>query len=499
MKPTMSNFFDGLTSFINQLANRRNTSNTNQITTKVLQPAEARAIYKTGIGSKIVRLKTGYALDDTIQFKTKEQEVFYNRRLAKAVKRAARFQLGFGRGIIVIQEPNADLSKPLLSSVDISKAQLKVFSGDMVTSTDVNRDLNERRYYKPNFYTVRGFQIHYSRVIDFTYVEPPELDAPSYQYGGISEFELIHAQLVNQAVVERASAFIIERNSTLFYKVKDFKQQLAQGKESPMLEYFSRLEDARSIYGAGIVDADDTVETHAQALTNLSEASMISLKMLSMVTGISLTELVGESAAGLNSSGKNEQTATIRMVEAYQSGYLLDPINELMSKFKKGEIEFKDNQEPTAGEQVDYEKTVIENATLLANLGEDYEAYLTEKGISISEDAFTKIFNVETVEALGGAELGAEDEPGEVIADPADPLAVDPQSALNGAQVTALLDVIAQVTSGLITKSVASQILQTAFPISAPAADLMLRDVIEGTPAEPELEAVVDSGKEEEI
>jgi hypothetical protein len=76
MKPTMSNFFDGLTSFINQLANRRNPTNANQITTKVLQPAEARAIYKTGIGSKIVRLKTGYALDDTIQFKTKEQELF---------------------------------------------------------------------------------------------------------------------------------------------------------------------------------------------------------------------------------------------------------------------------------------------------------------------------------------------------------------------------------------------------------------------------------------
>ncbi len=395
-----SDFFDGLTSFINQLANRRNPTTANQVTSTVIRPAELRAIFKTGLGSKIIRLKTGYGLDDTIQFTTKEQEKFYNRRLAKAVKRVTKFQLGFGRGIIVIQEPGADLSNPLFASTDVSRAMLKVFSGDMITAMDVNRDLNSRRYLKPNFYSVRGFQVHYSRVVDFTYVQPPELDAPLYQYGGISEFELIYAQLINDAIVERSSTFIIERNATLFYKVKDFKSQLALGKESELVEYFSRLEDSRSIFGAGIVDKEDEIEVKDQRLTNLAEADMISLRRLAMVTGLPVSELVGENVKGLNSSGDNEQDSLNRMIKALQSDYYLDSINELMSKFGQGEIEFKDNQEPSANDRIAFEKTVIENATLLANLGEDHGAYLQENGIVTAPDPFEAIFDVEEAEAV---------------------------------------------------------------------------------------------------
>lgn len=393
-------FFDGLTSFINQLANRRDPSKTNQVTASTVSDSELKAIYRTGLGSKIVRLKTGYALTDTIQFRDSDQEKFYNLRLKRAVKKAASFQLAFGRGIIVIQEPNGDLSQPLFSSTDISKAQLKVFSGDMITVTEVERDLSERRYLKPISYNVRGHQIHYSRVIDFTYVEPVELDAPLYQYGGISEFELVHTQLVNDAIVERASAFILERNSTMFYKVKDFKQVLARGKENDLLTYFSRLEDARSIYGAGIVDAEDNIEVHAQSLTNLSEADMITLRRLAMVTGISFVDLVGEGASGLNATGADEERATSRMVKYYQDEFLIDPINHLMLKFGQQPVTFKENQEPSAKQKADYEATVLDNALKLAALGEDHAAYLTEKGFKVEEDIFSKIFTVEEAEQV---------------------------------------------------------------------------------------------------
>lgn len=393
-------FFDGLTSFINQLANRRDPAKTNQVTASTVSDSELKAIYRTGLGSKIVRLKTGYALTDTIQFRDSDQEKFYNLRLKRAVKKAASFQLAFGRGIIVIQEPNGDLAQPLFASTDISKAQLKVFSGDMITVTEVERDLSERRYLKPIFYNVRGHQVHYSRVIDFTYVEPVELDAPLYNYGGISEFELVHTQLVNDAIVERASAFILERNSTMFYKVKDFKQVLARGKENDLLTYFSRLEDARSIYGAGIVDAEDNIEVHAQSLTNLSEADQITLRRLAMVTGISFVDLVGEGASGLNATGADEERATSRMVKYYQDEFLIDPINHLMLKFGQQPVKFKENQEPSAKQKADYEATVLDNALKLAALGEDHAAYLNEKGFNVEEDIFSKIFTVEEAEQV---------------------------------------------------------------------------------------------------
>jgi len=50
----MSKFEDGVKSLISGLMNRRDAISTN-------------AFYRTGIGSKIIRLKAGYALKDTMQ------------------------------------------------------------------------------------------------------------------------------------------------------------------------------------------------------------------------------------------------------------------------------------------------------------------------------------------------------------------------------------------------------------------------------------------------
>ena len=140
-------------------------------------------------------------------------------------------------------------------------------------------------------------------MIDFTYVEPVEREAAIYRYGGISEFELIYAQLVNDAIIERAAPAIVEKNSTMFYRVKGFKQAIQDSKEQSMVDYFSKLETARSIYGAGILDLEDDVKTVDQTLANLHEVDQIALKRLAMVTGIPLMMFGGEQPKGLNATG----------------------------------------------------------------------------------------------------------------------------------------------------------------------------------------------------
>jgi hypothetical protein len=56
------NFFDGLKSMISSMTNDRNPSNTNVIVAPRVSDSGLREIYKTGIGNKIVRTKSGYAL-----------------------------------------------------------------------------------------------------------------------------------------------------------------------------------------------------------------------------------------------------------------------------------------------------------------------------------------------------------------------------------------------------------------------------------------------------
>jgi phage gp29-like protein len=72
---------------------------------------------------------------------------------------------------------------------------------------------------------------------------------------------------------------------------------------------------------------------------------------------------------------------------------------------------------------------------------------------------------------------------------PEDIEAVDPEAALNGAQVTALLDIVGQVGAGTIPRPTAVEIMVAAFPIDRETADRILGDVGQGFTPAPEVEA----------
>jgi hypothetical protein len=139
-------FRDGITNIVNQLANRRSAVSSNIVTAQRLDDSEARAMFRSGLGAKIIGIKTGYALNETLQFANEKDEELYKRRLQRAVKKASKFMLGFGRGIILLNERGADLSKPFVGDLDMAKVKLDVFSGDMVSVVDVSIDLNDERY-----------------------------------------------------------------------------------------------------------------------------------------------------------------------------------------------------------------------------------------------------------------------------------------------------------------------------------------------------------------
>ena len=438
-------FKDGLYDFLSALTNKRNAAARNNFTNRTVDYSELKAIFKSGTANKIFRIKTSGALSGTIFFDSKEQEDIYNSKIAKAVKKACMFQLGFGRGIVVIHERGAILDKPLVDGWNTNNYKLDVFSGDMVTVSNVSQDLSDDRYYEPDFYVVKGARIHWTRVADFTYVEPVQNELPLYRYGGISESELIYDQLVNDGVVERSSASIVEKNSSFFYKVKGFKSMMQMGKEKDLLKYISAMEDNRSIYGAGIVDDEDEVMSISQALTNLKEVDDVSLRRLSLVTGIPVTWLVGENVKGLNSSGDNEQKIFNDMLQAYQEFYIIDVLNSLLERLGLDRIRFKDQQAKTPLEKANYDKVVLNNALIMAQIGEDYNTYLKESGIVREND--NELF---FTESTGDDDMEL----------------IDPSKALNGAQVTALVTLTEKVKTGEMDVETAKGIMQTSFPMT---------------------------------
>ncbi len=195
--------------------------------------------------------------------------------------------------------------------------------------SSVNLDLASPDYFRPKMFHVRAAAINPKRAIEFRYVEPVELDAPAYQFGGISEFELIRNEIISDQIVQRAVPCILERCSTLFYKVEGFKELLADRKEEELYDYLTALEDTRSIYGAGVVDKNDEMEVHNQQLSNLSDSDMITLRRLAMVTGLPLSWLVGEAARALTAQARARGKFYSRLLNHCSLNICLNPLISL--------------------------------------------------------------------------------------------------------------------------------------------------------------------------
>lgn len=465
-------FRDGIKNFVNRLANSRNGRATNGFVSEPLHVQEMKAIYKTGIGNKIVRLKSGFAFDDSITFINDQDAVTFHDKLESECILATQYMLAYGRGVILVHHRGDNLAQPL-GKVDADSVILSTFSGDLVTVGNVSRDLQGGRYLKPESFNVEGEMVHHSRVIDFNYIKPPEREAAIYRYGGISEYELIYNQLINDGIIERASSAIVEKSSTFVMKVEGFKDALSAGDESALVEYFANVENIRSMYGSLIMDSADSAESVTQQLSNLDTINEASLRRLAMVTGIPLTYLVGEAVRGLNASGDHERDAMLDMIQQLQKSYLTSPVWRLCDLLGLGVRTWADDQGVTDRDRAEHEAKIIANAKLLWEMGEDHSKYLADRNITSDAVNVDDFWTAKTVSGGGDADE--------------DDIDLDPSESLNGAQVTALLAVIEKVQAGIMDKPTAQKVLVASFPIDVAQAQSLLADVKEGEETPPEL------------
>lgn len=391
----ISKFCDGISSLTNKLVNSRNPINTNIFTTRKLSWQQLRSIEKTGIANRVATIKSTYPLRvDSMIFEGSKDKAFYTKVLAKKVRKAARSMITYGRGIIVINEKNTDLSLPLIGPPDLAMTKFDFFSGDMVYVSQYGLDLNEPRYYEPIYYEVRGRRFHYSRVVDFRYKEVEELIKPQYQFGGVSEFELTYEQLMQDGILTRSTAALLERGSRAIYKIEGFRDLIQTKQEDQAVTYITALENLSSILGASIMDSRDSLENFTMQLPGMHEMGDQSLRRMAMVYGIPVAWLVGENVRGLNSTGSNERQIFEETMLLLQEDHYLPAMNELMSKIGKGEITFKEDQFTTPDEKMNYHKGMLENAVRMQALSLDYMEYLHQHGVVDRENEIEKAFGI---------------------------------------------------------------------------------------------------------
>ncbi len=379
---------DGISSLTNNLANSRSAINTTVITSRRLTLPQLQEINKTGLFLRILALKTDSVMKNGWVFKDKDKsEEFYNKHKAE-IKKAVRAMFGYGRGLLVIISKNETTDTPLNKS-SLSNYRVKAYTGDMVTATTVDFDVSSERFQKPETYLVRDKTYHHSRVIDFTYVDPPELLSAEYQFGGISEAEQIYPQLIADGIIERAAPTMLDKSATVVYGIKDFRTGVTGDQEKSMLKYIAATEDLRSIYGATVIDSEDTISTVTQNLANLNDTNDISLQRMSLVSAIPKSIFLGEGTSGFGTSAAVEKNIWNETVEGYQEQYVIPRITEFMDIFELSAPEIKPDQNITALERTEFQSKILDNATKMNNLGIqlNISKYLSDNGFDIDENA----------------------------------------------------------------------------------------------------------------
>lgn len=373
---------DSLTNTLSELQNSRNAISNHRQERTGRDLAELSALFSSnGLCRRIVDIKAGYALSDSIKFTLVESAQSYNSELASKVLECARYMVAFGRGAIALTRDGENLAEPFDSEGE-GKLTATVFAGNEIFTTAENQTHPSLpRYRQPTAYQMGGVHFHYSRVVDFTWVKPSPIDLPIYNYGGMSEFEICRDELILNGIITTALGNIVGQMSTFVRKIDGFHDALRAGQKDAIINAMSVSEVNRGLTGSLLIDGKDDVLAVSQTLTGLSEVDQSALRRLSMVTGIIMPLLIGENVKGLNATGDNERQLHNVMVSAIRNNHLKGPLTQLFKAFRMGDWAFSDDGSESEFQRADRHAKIIANAAALENMGLDGSQLIYDSGI----------------------------------------------------------------------------------------------------------------------
>jgi phage-related protein (TIGR01555 family) len=391
-KQQLIKFLDGIHNIYNQAYNRRVASNQNIIISDArLMPQVAKDYYKTGVGGKIVRKLTNSVYRNGFIFDNKEHEKIFRKNIFPQLRKATNSMFGYGRGVLVIIENGKHPREPfngvnLLKDKNVTIRAFDATITNIINSgkdDDVDMNLFSIDFLRPKFYQISNVQVHHSRVIDLTYVAPPDIELQVYEYGGISLFELIQREMKHLLLAGDGVGASIGRSSIPVFKIQNYMSDLAAGKEKFINQMMSDIMDKATYLNGLLIDKEGMeADTLNQTFAGIKEATEFLLRMVSFVTDIPISELVGESVRGLNSTGDNEMSVWNESKANIQETYLIHKINRLMDKLGLEEIEFTKPEQLKAEEKVRIDSGVLDNANKMIELGLDPTTYLKENGFN---------------------------------------------------------------------------------------------------------------------
>lgn len=411
-------------------------------------------------GLKPEQLDAIYKREKAMGFREKFKEALLNARI-------------YGGNGLLMFNTDARLDMPLQSVKKINaisnlnRWELYAFQ------QDIQRDIRLPGYGEPEFYTLQprdtttllSVKIHASRVIRFDGVYLPGTLKNDNGYWGDCVLAKLLDEVRDYSAASSSLAQMMDDISVGIWKIKGLADMISSDGESNIAKRMEIANLSRNVARAILLDGDgEEFDYKSRPISGVGEMMAKVEGRLVAGTPFPHTVLFGNSPSGMGGTGRHEQDNWYDYVRSYQENYLEPKLlqfygwicEELGYNKDDLEIEFislyQEDDSTTADrnlKQAQADQIYMDNGVLTSD---------EIRKNRFEGDGYSMETSVEEYAAPTPADPGTAPSPA-----PQD--ASLQAQALNGAQVTSLLEILTKVATGEIPKTSAKATIKAAFPL----------------------------------
>ena len=403
-----------------------------------------------------------------------------------------------GAAVWMVTDPEEDQSTPMTTVGSVKRLvvmdRFELTRASETGGAWVETDPYSPDYLKPIIYrytpaqggTAETLRIHASRLIRL-YGDPvPARVESSYGYWAAPVMEAVWRTLTQEAMAREGASEALYEVGAKKMMVGNLQEIITnpQGDEQ-LFNYMTMQQSAFSTLRAWIVGPGFDVTPHTTSFSGWAEVYDRLAQALASAARMPVTKLFGQAPGGLSTDDASAMRNWSARVGSYQRHVLTPATNRLLK------VILSSTDGPTRGQEPErwmvgwapYEiPSEAEDATTLKTKSEAL-AILVSNG-AISPDEMRASIKGMAVE-LDADEAQVEMPAGLEMPAPVEASSIQEQ-ALNGAQITSMVEVVTAVNSDLISRESGIAILMRAFQMSEQEASRLI-----GQPTTPEAEPIV--------
>ncbi|ACI55705.1 phage-associated protein, HI1409 family [Rhizobium leguminosarum bv. trifolii WSM2304] len=314
---------DSLTSLVSRMGTERDKAATTFYTHAVMTDEQLIAAYSSSwLPRKIVDIPALDACRKWRDWQAKKPQIEAieeeEKRLnvkGKVLEAAKKGRL-FGGAALYIGTGEANPAQPL----DVERMgkgsirYLNVITRRQLSAGEIDRNPESEWYGRPGSYTLSGangmqVEIHPSRLVLFTGAMPAddEITGNPWQGWGDSVLQSTLDAIKNADSTAGNIASLVFEAKIDIIRIPDFMANLNnEAYRSKILERYSLANMSKGINGTLLLDKEEEYETKSAAMAGLTDILMAFMQIVSGAADIPVTRLLGQSPAGMNSTGTSD-------------------------------------------------------------------------------------------------------------------------------------------------------------------------------------------------